>query len=458
MDEERRALVRRLAADPQDPVAGPALARVLARATTAVGELALGRAALVVRAATPRPAFAWRAAMDKAIGKVAWIRSLAKDGLSFEVDVPDVGRCHMGAASLAPLPELGRRQSSGTFGALDGTVGPTREGRSLGDLQRMGNGLVEDEPGGLGPDGFFLAQRLVFGAVPSHEGASLPAVAEAAGFTAENNRSADSAFAYLYKMAEQSSRVRRPLVTLEAPILLPGATVPGPLDTGSWSISDLLVARVPGATELVEGLPWSVIAGVQTAEIQSPPHEPTEVADALVKLLTNPRAGLDEIFMIEGPDYPGGGEVGTRGDIGRLYASGAGRLRLRAAVALQLPARVVVTTPWPNEAREVFEQVVRDAVRAGRLDGVEQTEGTGELRVELARGAEPGRLESVRAALEKLLPLEQEASYKLPAPLVAWLRAFLDEKRRAGLPDPEIRRRILEARRHGGSGRLTRVF
>ena len=55
-------------------------------------------------------------------------------------------------------------------------------------------------------------------------------------------------------------------MTLEAPILLPGATVPGPLDTGSWSITDLTVARVPGAAELVAGLPWSVVAGVQTGE------------------------------------------------------------------------------------------------------------------------------------------------------------------------------------------------
>ena len=50
MDEERRTLVRRLAADPLDPVAGPALARLLARAPANASELALGCAVLVVRA------------------------------------------------------------------------------------------------------------------------------------------------------------------------------------------------------------------------------------------------------------------------------------------------------------------------------------------------------------------------------------------------------------------------
>ncbi|MEZ0227881.1 MAG: hypothetical protein ACAI25_04600, partial [Planctomycetota bacterium] len=131
MDEERRALVRRLTADPLDPVAGPALARLLSRslapavegATPPPPDVAPGRAVLIVRASQPREAFAWRPIMDRSIGRVGWVRAAATDGLTWEIDVPDVGRFHVGSASLSPLPELGRRQSSGTFSALDGSVG-----------------------------------------------------------------------------------------------------------------------------------------------------------------------------------------------------------------------------------------------------------------------------------------------------------------------------------------------
>lgn len=458
MDEERRALVRRLAADPLDPVAGPALARLLARSSFEATGLAPGVGVLVVRSSVPRPSFAWRPAMDRAIGRVAWTRSVAADGLSWEVDVPDVGRFHVGTGSIAELPELGRRQSSGTFNALDGTVGPTREGASVEDLQRMGSRLIEDEPGPLGPDGLTHAQRLLLAHVPEHEAVPLADVARVAGFTAENNRAPESALGFLYAMSDKSLRVRRPLVAIESPILLAGAVIPGPLDTGSWTFSDLLVVRLPGATALLEGLPWAVVNGIRTSELHAPPHEPTEVADALVKLLQNPRAGLDEIFMIEGPDFPGGGEVGTRGDIGRLYATGAGMLRLGAAIEKQLPARLFVTTPWPDDAPDVLKEVVKEAVAAGRLDGVGEVSETGPLRVDLERGAEPGRLEAVKRALQDLLPLEQEVSYRLPAPLVWWLRTFLDDKRRAGLSDPEIRRRILEGRAAAGdTRRRTRV-
>src|SRR5581483_8103562 len=111
-----------------------------------------------------------------------------------------------------------------------------------------------------------------------HEGASLEEVARAAGFTPENNRTPESAFAFLYNMAEENPRVRAPVVTLGTLAVLPGnVSVPAPLDTGSWTIGDLLVARLPDATALVEGLPWAVVNGIRTSELHAPPHEPTEV-------------------------------------------------------------------------------------------------------------------------------------------------------------------------------------
>ena len=104
------------------------------------------------------------------------------------------------------------------------------------------------------------------------------------------------------------------------------------------------------------------------------------------------------------------------------------------------------------------QQVVREAWQAGRLDGIARITEERPLAIELERGVDRERLIAVKHALQQLLPLEQEVAFHLPSPLVPWLRAFLDDKRRAGLSDPEIRRRILEARMHGGDGRRTRVF
>lgn len=63
-----------------------------------------------------------------------------------------------------------------------------------------------------------------------------------------------------------------------------------------------------------------------------PPHNLTEVVDALVALIENPALGLEELMQfIPGPDFPTGAKLSRRGIL-EAYRSGRGSLRVRARV------------------------------------------------------------------------------------------------------------------------------
>jgi len=62
-----------------------------------------------------------------------------------------------------------------------------------------------------------------------------------------------------------------------------------------------------------------------------PPHNPTEVCDALIKLVDDPNCGFREIMqIIPGPDFPTGGVICGRSGIINGYTTGRGTLAVRA--------------------------------------------------------------------------------------------------------------------------------
>lgn len=62
-----------------------------------------------------------------------------------------------------------------------------------------------------------------------------------------------------------------------------------------------------------------------------PPHNLTELADAIGHLIDNPEAGLDELMQyVKGPDFPTGGTIYNTKDIKEAYSSGKGRIITRA--------------------------------------------------------------------------------------------------------------------------------
>ena len=67
-----------------------------------------------------------------------------------------------------------------------------------------------------------------------------------------------------------------------------------------------------------------------------PPHNLCEVVDAICLLIDNPDAGLPELMdHIKGPDFPTGGVIMGYAGIRAAYATGRGRIVVRARTEIE---------------------------------------------------------------------------------------------------------------------------
>jgi DNA gyrase subunit A len=67
-----------------------------------------------------------------------------------------------------------------------------------------------------------------------------------------------------------------------------------------------------------------------------PPHNLRELSDALVHLIDNPEANVDDLLaFIEGPDFPTGGTIFGKEGIRDAYRTGRGKLKIRAKTHIE---------------------------------------------------------------------------------------------------------------------------
>lgn len=106
-----------------------------------------------------------------------------------------------------------------------------------------------------------------------------------------------------------------------------------------------------------------------------PPHNLTEVIDAVKLLIENPEATLDEIMeCIKGPDFPTGGIIMGRAGIRAAYATGRGRLVLRARSQIEQThnnrERIIITElPYMVNKARLIEHIA-DLVKEKRIDQI----------------------------------------------------------------------------------------
>ena len=106
-----------------------------------------------------------------------------------------------------------------------------------------------------------------------------------------------------------------------------------------------------------------------------PPHNLTEVIDGICYVIDHPEAEMDEICQfIKGPDFPTGGVIMGRSGIRAAYATGRGKIKVRAKTEIvDLPngkSQILITEiPYMvNKARLV--ESMANLVKDKRVDGI----------------------------------------------------------------------------------------
>ena len=128
-----------------------------------------------------------------------------------------------------------------------------------------------------------------------------------------------------------------------------------------------------------------------------PPHNLSEVINACVCVLDHPEAGLPELMQhISGPDFPTKGIIMGRSGIRQAYATGRGRVVVRARTEFeefgQNRIRIIVTElPYQVNKRQLIRNIA-DQVHEKRLEGIsdlrDETDRNGmRMVIELKRDA-----------------------------------------------------------------------
>jgi DNA gyrase subunit A len=107
-----------------------------------------------------------------------------------------------------------------------------------------------------------------------------------------------------------------------------------------------------------------------------PPHNLSEVTDALIALIDNPGMGSEELMAhVPGPDFPTGGIIYGRGGIREAYTTGRGIIRVRARVMVekdkhnQTETLVITELPYQVNKAKLVERIA-ELLRDKQLDGV----------------------------------------------------------------------------------------
>jgi DNA gyrase subunit A len=107
-----------------------------------------------------------------------------------------------------------------------------------------------------------------------------------------------------------------------------------------------------------------------------PPHNLTEVINAAVCILDNPDARLEDLMQhIQGPDFPTKGIIMGRSGIRQAYATGRGRVTVRARTEFEEYGRdhrtriIVTELPYQVNKRALVASIA-EQVRDKRLEGI----------------------------------------------------------------------------------------
>ena len=138
---------------------------------------------------------------------------------------------------------------------------------------------------------------------------------------------------------------------------------------GSLKEPVVLPSKVPNL--LVNGSA-GIAVGMAT---NMPPHNLSEVVDAIKFAIDNPEADVPELMQfIKGPDFPTGGTIYGLGGIVSAYKTGRGKIRVRSKTHFEEKSNgkmmiIVDEIPYQVNKERLIEQIA-DAVRNKDIEGI----------------------------------------------------------------------------------------
>ncbi|MDP8229579.1 MAG: DNA gyrase subunit A [Candidatus Gorgyraea atricola] len=131
----------------------------------------------------------------------------------------------------------------------------------------------------------------------------------------------------------------------------------------------VLPARLPNL--LVNGSS-GIAVGMAT---NIPPHNLTEIVDAIIKVIADPEVSIKELMkVVKGPDFPTGGIICGREGIKEAFETGRGRLKLHAKAAVEQQkgnkeAIVITEIPYQVNKSKLIENIA-DLVQDKKIEGI----------------------------------------------------------------------------------------
>jgi DNA gyrase subunit A len=160
----------------------------------------------------------------------------------------------------------------------------------------------------------------------------------------------------------------------------------------------VLPARLPNL--LVNGSS-GIAVGMAT---NIPPHNLTEICDAIIYLIGNPDASVDDLMQyVKGPDFPTAGIICGVEGIKNAYAAGQGKVVLRARVVEELTKAgkmqlVVTELPYQTNKAELVKKIA-ELARDKKIEGISDVRDESDrqgmrLVIGLRKDAHPAKVQN----------------------------------------------------------------
>ncbi len=128
-----------------------------------------------------------------------------------------------------------------------------------------------------------------------------------------------------------------------------------------------------------------------------PPHNLTEVSDAIIETINNPNISIDSLTeIIKGPDFPTGGII-TGSGIKEMYTSGKGKIIIRARTSIEeskgRPVIIITEIPYMVNKADLVKDIAKLATEKKLPDVYdlrdESAKGKVRIVIELKKDVDP---------------------------------------------------------------------